>query len=693
LVLIADDDPAIRLLVQGSLSAHGYEIHEAADGRVALEAIERLSPDIVLCDVMMPHKDGYAVCDAVRKQRDGQYIPIVMLTGLHDTESIERAYAAGATDFILKPINWSILPRRIQYILRASSALRDLHESEERYALAAQGANDGLWDWDISADVVYYSPRWKTMLGYKEEQIDYRLEEWHERIHPEDRPRVQKEIGSHLQGYTNHFECEYRIHNNAGNYLWMMARGVAVRDSEGRPYRMAGSQTDITERKSAESQLLFDALHDKLTKLPNRTLFLDRLSHALKLHQRCTNIHFAVLFIDLDRFKVINDSLGHLRGDQLLIEVSKRMLQVLRPGDTLARLGGDEFTVLFEDVGEIRTVTGIADRIQEAVSAPIDLDGQRLVVSGSMGIAVSTTGYDRPEDVLRDADAAMYRAKSGGRGRYELFDPEMHEQVCNALRLETELRDALAREEFRVVYQPIVDLKTSRISGFEALVRWNHPVRGILLPEAFLEVAEASRIIVQLGRWVLFKACAQMREWLDQFPTQSRYVSVNLSSAELAQPDLVSAIDDILEKTRLPGRSLRLEITETALIDNTNCALEVMAQLRKREIHLSIDDFGTGYSSFSYLHLFPFNTLKIDRSFVKNLEHDSNCVEIVKTIVTLAHNLGLDVVAEGGETSAIIEHLKEIPCDFHQGFSFSDPSDPKTMSDMIRAEDEHANHE
>ena len=684
LILVADDDPMILFLARESLEGSRFEVVQADNGKAALELIAERPPDLIICDVMMPELDGFDLCTAVRSTKQGEHVPIVMLTGLNDTESIRRAFSVGATDFCEKPVNWALLPYKLNYILRASSAFSDLLVSEERYALVAHGANDGLWDWDLNRDEVYFSPRWKAMLGFDDAAIGCDVNEWISRIHGDDRQRVVAELEAHKNGKTPHFGSEYRIENAAGEYRWMMCRSLAVTDDDGRAYRMTGSQTDITERKQAEEKLVFDALHDALTGLPNRTLFLDRLSHCIELYTRRQNFSFAVLYLDLDRFKIVNDSLGHLLGDRLLVEVGNRIKQVLRKGDTLSRLGGDEFTILCEDIDDITTATKLAERIQKQLLQPIDLDGQKVSVGCSIGITESGKDYQRPEDMLRDADAAMYRAKASSGGHYEIFDQTMHQKAMNVLRTESDLRLALELEEFDVYFQPIAEVESNAVCGFEALVRWNHPQRGLMVPRDFLEVAIDSRLIVPLGRWVLTRSCRQLKEWKDTWEAASDWtVSVNLSAPELAQPDLLATIDGILQDCGLDAGSLKLEITETSLIKNSEHALKTMNALRDRGIRLSIDDFGTGYSSFSYLHQFPFDTLKVDKSFITDIDKHPDREQIVKTIVSLAHNLGMTVVAEGTESDSAYQRLKGVACEYAQGFSILEPSPAADMTRFL----------
>ncbi len=683
LILVADDDPMIRLLAEETLTNKSFAVVQAENGEQALELFEANTPDLVLCDVMMPVVDGFELCSSIRAKKGGDQIPIVVLTGLNDSRSIRQAYSIGATDYCEKPINWELLPYKLDFILRASTTFFELQESEERYSLVAHGANDGLWDWDFGDDRVYFSPRWKSMLGFSEDAIGSDPMEWIDRIHADDKTRVINELYAHKDGQTPHFESEYRIKNAEDKYRWMICRGLAVRDEDGVAYRMIGSQTDNTERKLAEEKLVFDAVHDALTGLPNRILFLDRLSHCIESSSRRKNFKFAVLYLDLNRFKVVNDSLGHLLGDELLVEIGSRIKKIIRKGDTLSRLGGDEFAILCEEIEDITLVTSLAERIHKELSKPIDLAAQKIVVGCSIGITESSIGYERPEDMLRDADTAMYRAKARSGSAYEIFDSTMHERAMNVLQIETDLRQALEAQEFEVHYQPIVNIAGEAVSGFEALVRWNHPRSGLLLPEDFLDIAIESRLIVPLGRWVLTQACRQMHWWKEQWEEAAEWtISVNLSAPELAQPDLVPAIFAIVDESGLDPKYLKLEITETSLLKNSKHALQTMNALRERGVRLSIDDFGTGYSSFNYLHQFPFDELKIDRTFFSELDDSSDKQQIVNAIVSLAHNLGMTVVAEGSASSAIYENLRKASCEFAQGFSIMEP---RPASDITRS--------
>ncbi len=442
---------------------------------------------------------------------------------------------------------------------------------------------------------------------------------------------------------------------------------------------------EISERQKAEEKLLYDALHDNLTQLPNRVLFMERVENALRYTRRHPSYKFAVLFIDLDRFKIVNDSLGHAVGDQLLVAIARQLEKCLREGDTVARLGGDEFTILLADIDDISDAIQIAERIQESVESHFCLEGHRIFTSASIGIAVGSAQYAQMEDILRDADIAMYRAKEMGRSCYAIFDQNMYYQTLRLLHLESDLRQALEREEFLLHYQPIISLTTGKLSGFEALVRWEHPEQGFVSPGEFIPLAEDTGLIVPLGEWVLREACTQMRQWQLQYPdARNLKISVNLAGKQLQEVDLLDTIDGILAETQLAGEMLRLEITESMLMERTEEIIQVMQRLRDRRIQLSIDDFGTGYSSLSYLHRFPVTTLKIDRTFVSNMSSDPENFEIVRTVITLAHTLSMEVVAEGVETTEQSIQLKGLGCELSQGYLFSKPLDRRSAETMLQ---------
>ena len=463
----------------------------------------------------------------------------------------------------------------------------------------------------------------------------------------------------------------------------MLSRGVAVYDSSGNALRMAGSQTDITEGK----------VSDPLTGLPNRLLFIDRVGRLIKHSKRRKDHLFAVLFMDLDGFKMINDSMGHLIGDQLLLGVANRLEKCLRATDTVARLGetftvarlgGDEFTVLLDDIKDPNDAKRAADRMMKSLAAPFILGGKEVFTSVSIGIALSNTLYEQPEEILRDADTAMYRAKSLGKARYEVFDADMRASVMARLQLETDLRHALERGEFLNFYQPIVALSSGEIAGFEALLRWQHPTRGLLSPDEFIPVAEETGLIRELGWWNLREACRQISEWKSVLATHPHLtVSVNLSAKQFLQPNLVEDIRKLLVELALPPETLKLEITESTVMADPAAAVEMLQQIKSLGIHLAIDDFGTGYSSLSYLHRFPLDTLKIDRSFISGMGDEGEGMEIARTILPMANNLRLDVVAEGVETVQQVTLLRKLHCKYAQGYYFSKPLSAEGIATLL----------
>ncbi|MEL6579777.1 MAG: EAL domain-containing protein [Cyanobacteria bacterium J06621_12] len=447
-------------------------------------------------------------------------------------------------------------------------------------------------------------------------------------------------------------------------------------------------QQEITERCKAEQQLLRDALYDGLTALPNRTLLMDRIERALQRTKRNPEHLFAVLFIDLDRFKTVNDSLGHLVGDRLLVAVAQVFKEDLRTMDTVARLGGDEFVILLDNIKSLHDATKVGDRLQNRLKTPLNIEGHSIVSSASIGIALSSPQYKDSSEILRDADIALYRAKDKGKARYEVFDEAMYIQALKAVELEHDLRLALKNNEFSLFYQPIISLKNNTLSGFEALIRWHHPQHGLISPMEFIPLAEDTGLIVEIGNWVLQSACQTLATWQQENPTRADIallkVNVNVACQQFQKPDFVAKLDKILAQTGLNPACLRLEITERVLVDSEINTQSTLTEIKKRQIKLSIDDFGTGYSSLSYLSRLPIDNLKIDRSFIKNINSDLESLEIVKTIITLAHNLGMDAIAEGVETISQAQQLTALDCEYAQGYLFAKPMTVEAVESMVQ---------
>ena len=682
-LLIVDDNEMNRDALSRRLERKGYAVKATDSGQAALQLVAQHRFDLVLLDVEMPGMSGLDVLRGLRESYFATQLPVIMVTAKTQSRDIVEALQLGANDYLTKPIDFPVALARIRTQLSHKGAIESLRESEERYTLAANGANDGLWDWNLRTNTVYFSHRWKSMLGYSDPEVGMSPDEWFSRIHPEDLDRVRQTIAAHLDGTSLHYESEHRILHRDGNYRWVLSRGLAVRDVEGKATRMAGSLTDVTEGKVV----------DPLTGLPNRLLFMDRVDRAIKRAKRHQDHLFALFYLDLDRFKVINDSLGYPAGDQLLIETARRLESSLRSTDaiarqgesyTVARLGGDEFTILLDDIKHASDATRVAERLQRELALPFTWNGQEIFTSTTIGIAVSASGYDRPEDLLRDAHLALYRAKVLDQTTYELFDTAMRDQAVARMQLETDLRKAIDRAEFRIAYQPIVSLSTGRIYGFEALVRWQHPNRGLVDPAEFIPVAEETKIILSIGDTVLREACKQMKSWQTQYGQAApEIISVNLSGKQLAQPGLVEQIKRVLYESGLAARCLKLEITESSFMDDLESAIELLKQLKEIGIQLGVDDFGTGYSSLSYLYRLPIHTLKVDRSFVRRMGVNGENSEIVRTIISLAHNLNLDVIAEGIETADQLRQLQAFGCEHGQGYCLARPLDVASATDLI----------
>jgi len=575
---------------------------------------------------------------------------------------------------------------------------RQLAERDQLFQLISENAADMIALVDSDGRRLYNSPAYQKVLGYSPE--DLKATSSIEQIHPDDRPRVLKAAEkARLSGRGE--RMEYRVRHKDGSWRTLESTASPIRNAKGQTDKLVIVNRDITERKRAEEMLAHNAFHDGLTNLPNRALFLDRLQHALTLSKRHPNYKFAVLLIDVDEFKIVNDSLGHPAGDELLIQIGQRLKDGVRRADTvsrpridgvpvrpandatLARLGGDEFAVLLDDIRDPIEAVRVAERVQAELASPFAVNQQEIVISASIGIASSTSPHTQAEDLLRDADIAMYRAKRAGKARCEVSDPAMHANAVKRLRLETDLRKALEQGEFRVYYQPIVWLQTGKIAGFEALTRWQRP-EGILSPIEFIAVAEEIGLIIPMNRQLLREACQHLQSWQSEFPSSPPLtMSVNMTSMEFAQPDLASEIRKSLEQAGVDPGCLQLEIIETIAMGDAEKSGHVLAQLKALGVRLSIDDFGTGYSSLSRLRRIPVDTLKIDRAFISNMESDPENREIVRAIIMLAHNLGLKVVAEGTETEEQINLLKQLNCEMAQGYFFSRPADDQAMLRLL----------
>ncbi|MBI1297046.1 EAL domain-containing protein [bacterium] len=685
-LLLIEDNSADAVLLRElfrEVDPTGFQIVHVSRFIEALDLFEQKNFDLVLLDLSLPDSQGLETL--VRFRHFNPEIPIVVLTGHDDQETAVEALRKGAQDYLVKGrIDGELITRSVRYALERQRALGALRESEERYALAARAANDGLWDWNLTLNEIYYSPRWCLMLGFNEEEIGNSPSEWFHRLHPDDLEATRNAIDLYLQGKTSHFEQEYRIRHRSGSYRWMLSRGMALYNEHGQPYRMAGSQSDITVRKHTEERLIYDALHDPLTHLPNRLYFQEQLESALRNFEADRSEQFAVLFLDLDRFKTINDSLGHLIGDRLLSAIAGRLERCIPPEGLIARFGGDEFAVLLHNVTAVNDAARVAKSMLLAMDEPFLIHGHEVFTSGSIGIALSADAYTRTEEILRDADTAMYRAKAAGMGKYRLFDTTMHVRAMALWQLETDLRRAVERNEFAIYYQPIVSLKSGQLAGFEALVRWNHPERGLLYPADFIALAEETGLLNIIDRWTIRRGAEQLKSWQDEHPQEpALFLNVNLSGSLLNQSDLAGYVESVLQETKISPNTLKLEITEGAVLSDIVGIMHTLTALQKLNVHLCIDDFGTGYSSLSSLHYYPINTLKIDGSFIMSMNGESGNMDIVRTIITLAHDLDLEVIAEGVETPHQFYQLQALNCEFGQGSLFSKAIDSRSSRVLL----------
>lgn len=560
----------------------------------------------------------------------------------------------------------------------------ELRASEERYALAERGTQDGLWDWNLITGKVYYAPRWKELLGLGSTVMGDGPDEWFGRIASGNLGSFHAQLTAHIHGDKDRLETEVQMNHASGGSRWMLCRAAAIRDGRGIAIRLAGSLTDITDLKQAQENLGRLAQHDRLTNLPNRALFKDRLRETMNQAKSDGRRKFAVLFFDFDRFKLINDSLGHPVGDKLLISIAGRFRESLRENDTVARFGGDEFVVLLDGLQSTAEAEATCRRLLVEFSRAHEIDGRSVVSTASIGLATSTLGYEDPEEMIRDADVAMYQAKVGGRGTYRLFDATMHAEAVDRLNLEQDLRRADVTKEFVLFYQPIVSLSTGSVTGFEALVRWEHPTQGMIGPDAFIHAAEETGVIVPIGEWVLEEACRQVRAWREEQGVSGLTVNVNLSRRQLISPDLPGRLAATAARHGVDPREIRFEITESHVMDERCDIGLVLTEIKRLGFGLAMDDFGTGHSSLWCLHKFPLDVLKIDRSFVRNMDLRREFTAVMQAIISLSHNLGLKVVAEGVETVEQLAQLQAMDCDYGQGFLFARAVRAREAVDLFR---------
>ena len=685
-VLVVDDEAINRLTLSHLLRRRGFDVIEAASGPEAIAAVMAEPLDLVLLDISMPGFDGFQTMRFIRQARPKTELPVIMVTASGDRDPVLTAFRSGASDYITKPLDPEVALARIRSQLSLAQSHAAMRASEERYALAAAGANDGLWDWNLATGEIYYSDRWKAMLGFASDEAIDTTAAWFDRIHHEDADRVRQDLSEHLEGHSRHFETELRVRcstppGQAGEadakpseeYRWMLCRGLAVRGAGGEALRIAGSLTDITEGKVA----------DALTGLPNRLLFMDRVARCLQQARRHAERRFAVLYVDVDDFKLINDTFGHDVGDQFLVEVARRMERGVRACDSVvARLGGDEFAILLENLAADADAVAIAERVQESMAPPFAIADRELLVRSSVGIAVSSDRCETAEQLLREADAAMYFAKRQSGLGHKLFEPKMLEEADARLEMGSELLRAAESGELRTLLQPIVDLRTGQTAGFEALLRWQSRRFGLVMPSDFIPLAEDNGAIVPIGRHVLRDACRASRR-LSAACGRDLLISVNVSPRQLEADDLPPFVAEMLGEVGLPPGRLKLEVTESTVMRDPERSVELLCELCELGATIGLDDFGTGYSSLSCLHQMPLAALKIDRSFVSQMTDSDRSAAIVETIVGLAKSLRLEVIAEGVETREQMRRLRDLGCRYAQGFLFSRPAEEPAAATLL----------
>jgi PAS domain S-box-containing protein len=701
IALIVDDDPMMRLLIRQTLERVGFVCEEAADGNQALERFASAQPDIVLLDVMMPQLDGYETCARLRAMPGGATVPVVMLTGLDDDESIDRAYQVGATDFIGKPITWAVLGYRVRYLLRASHALRDVAKHQASLETAQRIAHLGSWEWNLQRNEVYWSAETFRILGLAPDAVTPSVERFLAQVHPEDRAAAEQAVSdlARTGGFSGRV---VRMVRPDGSVRYVQLQGLGAFDARGTVNQLAGTIQDVTELKEAEQRIRHLAYYDGATGLPNRQFFTERLAQALAVAKRHQG-QIGVLALDLDQFKRINDTLGHIAGNELLSAVARRLSDAVRETDTLgrpegasaapaddrdamARLDGDEFSLLVTDLAQYHDAARVARRLLQELRKPFRIGSREVFVTASIGLALYPLDGEDPDTLLKNAGAAMHFAKEQGRDNYQFYSRAMNATALEKLSMESQLRKALERGEFLLNFQPKLVASSGRIVGLEALIRWRHPELGLVPPSQFIPVAEESGLIVPIGDWVLRSACLQNQAWRRAgYPAV--HIAVNIASPHFRQGGLVASVAAALKESALDPALLEVELTESMLMQGVDATLDTLFKLKDMGVRLAIDDFGTGYSSLSYLKRFPLDTLKIDRSFIKELPRDAEDAAITRAIIAMAHSLKLSVVAEGVESAEQLAFLQQHGCDVVQGYLFSQPLGAADFAALLAAQD------
>lgn len=686
-ILVVDDDLSYRFLVTTPLAQAGFNIIEADNGVECMDKLSAESPDVIIMDVLMPQMNGYEACEAIRKIEAYQHIPILMMTGggADDDDAVEAAYQAGATDFISKPFNYNLLVHRIRYMVRSGNATNALVKSQACLAEAQQLAKLAYWELNPQTHKITWSHSLLDILKVDDQEVIGQFDFLLSRIPEEDRKLVEMWFNDACEQVVSK-GITHRIKTDDQKMRYIYQYIKSSHNAAGELVELHGTLQDVTEMHEAQERIRNLAFFDTLTGLPNRTYFNEILAQTLRLAARQQR-QGALLFIDLDNFKRINDTFGHHSGDQLLAAVTARINSCLRASDLLAakdqaiqcaRLGGDEFTILLPELNKAESAAIVARRILNALATPFSLESNDVVITPSIGITVFPDDAQEAEECLRNADIAMYYAKRKGRNGFCFFNKEMNEEASNRMKLESTLRSALAKDEFTLVYQPQIDVENGKMHGVEALIRWHSEELGFVPPDQFISVAEETGMIIEIGDWVLNEACRQASAWLAEGVDLSR-MAVNISTRQFAQANFAEKVAQILEETGLAASKLELEMTESLLMSQAEDAVCMLQALKALGVGLSIDDFGTGYSSLAYLRQFPIDHLKIDKTFIDEVNQDHSNASIVRAVIAMATNMDLRVTAEGVETSDQLDFLKEQLCTEAQGYYFSKPLPPQEI--------------
>ena len=674
-IMIVDDDPSVRLMMSSALESLGHCVEEAEDGLQALSLLENSIPDMLLLDVMMPGMDGFEVCARLKENPVLSEIPIVFMTGTNDTGSIQRAFELGITDFVTKPIPWALIGYRMNFLLRATKSFSDLKENQKRLSHAQRLAGMGTWSWDLPTDTLWFSEEVMRILNYDPQCFNSSFQAFIDSVHPVDRERVRTATSLAIETNTS-YSIDHQLMLTDGKTCFVHTEAAVISDRQGKPIKLEGAIQDITKRKEAENQISHLAFFDILTGLPNRTLFQD---HLKRFHAKSEEdkTRYAILFIDIDEFKVINDTLGHQLGDVLLQQVALRLKESVRCDDfaasgMVARLGGDEFVVIIDNFKCSGDLAIIAQRIISNLRRPMLLDEAEISITGSIGISTFPDDGKDTETLIKNADIAMYSAKNAGRNNFQYFNQEMHEAAALQFEIEKALKMAIHHDELTMHYQPQVDLNTRKIINFESLIRWNHALLGSVSPALFIPLAEKSNFIIEIDRWVIANVCGQIRSWLDN-GVAGVTVAINLSGKSIVQNDIATFVQEQLERYSITPDLIQIEITEGILMLDADAAKRTLDKLKSMGISIAIDDFGTGYSSLQYLQRLPIDAIKIDQSFVANISDVDQIEPLISSVIALAQSMNMRIIAEGIENEVQNDYFRNHSCHRGQGYLYGCP--------------------